>query len=310
MGGCAGFGNLGGLGFANGGSSGFQPQGTYSSPTNTNGTPSLNGVGGGGGGAGAVCISGPKVTSPTCTQNTKGTAGTAFCGSTVPTSSSTCVLAIAGGGGGGGTDYSASYTGGLSINTNCTAGSGLSGGGGLIGQSSTADPTADGGNYYPGVPGPGGGSTETAKVAPTSGAGYNPGPTNYGTPPSGSDTSVGNGGNGGYYSGSGYSANGVSLGGIGAGGGGGGLQGGWADPWNTASQSVPTEANPTGGYLSGSGSAGECGAGGGSSWLAPLATNASVGNNNGGSGTITLLQLPTGTSSVSGTSGEPIFTHN
>ena len=50
--GCGGFGNLGGLGFGNGGSSGFQPQGTYISNSDSlNGTPVLNGAGGGGGGA-------------------------------------------------------------------------------------------------------------------------------------------------------------------------------------------------------------------------------------------------------------------
>ena len=303
VGGCSGFANLGGLGFANGGSSGFQPQGTYGSIWNaSNDTPVLNGVGGGGGGASAVCLSPSTVSTPSCVSTTATAAGTPYCTSATP--SATCVLAVAGGGGGGGTAYATS--GQLSIATNCTVGAGLDGGGGLVGVSSSS---GDSGNVYPGSAGGGGG---VAAGAYNSYEGYNPGPTDSAQPPASSDASTSNGGNGGYYEGSGITA-GATSGGIGAGGGGGGLQGGWADPWNSSAESVPTDANPsatspTNEYLTGPGSAGECGAGAGSSWVPTFASSVSTGNNNGGPGSISLLEIPAGTNTLTGSRGIPIFT--
>jgi hypothetical protein len=151
---CGGFGNLGGLGFGNGGSSGFQPQGTYISNSDSlNGTPVLNGAGGGGGGASALCLSNGNVTSPTCT------ASTPLCLDTSPASSVTCVLAVAGGGGGGGTDYvcrGASCP-QLALNTDCTrTGSDMNGGGGL---SATSTANSFSGSWSAGTAGSGTGSS-------------------------------------------------------------------------------------------------------------------------------------------------------
>ena len=318
VGGCAGFANLGGLGWANGGSSGFQPQGTYGSPWNGgNYTPVLNGVGGGGGGASAVCLSLSTVTHPLCTSSNATGPGTALCTPIMPnTTTPTCVVAIAGGGGGGGTNYctgSTSCAGGsnatLSINTDCTPGTGgvnLNGGGGLLGVASSGTYNS-GGLVYPGVTGGGGG---VATGAPDSFEGVNPGPTTSTQPPTTADASTSNGGNGGWYEGSGSSASSPN-GGIGAGGGGGGLQGGWADPWAASGTSVPTDANPAASsagtaYLT-TGSTNECGAGAGSSWVFSGGTSISTGSNNGGPGTVSVLQIPSGTSSVTGVQTIPIF---
>ena len=305
VGGCAGFANLGGLGFANGGSSGFQPQGSYGTGgwNPSNDSPILNGVGGGGGGASAICISPSNVASPSCTQTTAAGSGTTYCSSSTP--ASTCVLAIAGGGGGGGTACSAACSGSsVTVNTDCTVGSGLNGGGGLTGVAASGS-TYQSGTVYPGnVPSGSTGSNVTAPVS--SNKGYNPGPTTVSQPPTTADAAQGNGGNGGWYAGSGVVAGGT-YGGIGAGGGGGGLQGGWADPWYASGASVPTDANPSGGYLTGPGSAASCGGGAGSSWVASFATSLSTGSNNGGPGTVSVLQIPSGSSSVTGVQTVPIF---
>jgi hypothetical protein len=307
VGGCTGFGNLGGLGFANGGSSGFQPQPTYGSG-NTNAinfTPALNGVGGGGGGATALCLSpsgtstGTTTTGITCTAGEPGEATTPLCSSTSP--SSTCVLAIAAGGGGGGTAYSTT-TNSLTVNTNCTAtaadlnGTGA-GGAGTSGTSFTgtwAGTTYAAGNgyYWPGTTG--GGGSGTAPQYPTTASSTNPSAT------SNTGGYVGNGGNGGY-------ASTTAPNSPGAGGGGAGFVGGWADPWAFAgATSVPADANPatSGGYLSGAGSATGCGAGGGSSWSLVQST---VGKNSSGVGSISVLYDPGATSQQTTATEVPIY---
>ncbi len=315
--GCGGFGNLGGLGFGNGGSSGFQPQGTYISDSDpVNGTPVVNGAGGGGGGASALCLSNSNVTSPTCTSSTP------LCTDTSPGSGVTCVLAIAGGGGGGGTDYvcSGASCPQLALNTDCTTtGSDLNGGGGL---GTTASANSFSGSWSPGTEGSGGASTThyyygagtagatggssstTSSGQPQSYSGSNPAPN------SATGGSVSNGGNGGWYLGSGIL---TTYGGIGAGGGGGGFQGGWADPWEPSGQAVPTDANPnatstSNQFLTGSsGSAAECGAGGGSSWLTGVATNVQTGGNSSTNGTVTVLYDPPGSSQISSSSQVPVY---
>jgi hypothetical protein len=123
---------------------------------------------------------------------------------------------------------------------------------------------------------------------------------------------VANGGNGGWYIGSGIPT-GSTYGGIGAGGGGGGFQGGWADPWESSGQAVPTDANPqatssANQYLTGStGSAAECGAGGGSSWLTDVATNIQTGSNASTNGTVTVLYDPPGSSQITSSSQVPVY---
>ncbi len=309
--GCAGFGPLGGIGFSDGGSSGFQPQGQVA-PTNTiNFTPFLNGVGGGGGGSSAICLSPSGVSNPTCTENTP------LCTTNSPTT--TCLIALAGGGGGGGTECAAQCSTTtppvLNLSTDCTttspdlAGEGLSSATGATNWTGYWDGTsysANGpGTSYTGAAGGGGGATSGAPQS------YD-GDNTYPDSPSGGNPQ--NGGNGGWYAGPGY-PNSVSttLGGIGAGGGGAGFEGGWADAWaaTTSGPSVPTDANP--GATSGSnaylttGSAAECGAGGGSSWVAGIVSNTVAGSNSQTNGTIQVFFDPPGQSQPTATSQVPVY---
>jgi len=247
VGGCTGFGDLGGLGFSNGGSSGLAVQDFgqgNAGDSNSNGTPVLTGVGGGGGGSSAVCLTSPSVnagtSTPTCTAGEPNGSGTnsptPLCTTTDPSGfSGTCVLAIAGGGGGGG-----AYGG--AVDTGCN-GAGNNGNGGLTEGASPG--TAfngywDGTSYTVGTWWPGAGvpgKPLTNAGAPTAYTNPNPDPTRL------NGGYVGNGGNGAYNY-HGYPPDPRS----GAGGGGGGFVGGWADPWWYGAvpwgQSLPTSADP------------------------------------------------------------------
>jgi len=319
VGGCSGFGNLGGLGFANGGSSGFQPQPTYGSGNSNSGspngvanyTPALNGIGGGGGGASALCLSPVGTTTSTvvCTAGEPGKSTTPLCITAVASSlTGTCVLAIAGGGGGAGTTYSSSAN-SLPVSTGCTAADNYGTGGSGAGTAGTAysgswggTSYASTGQYWSGTTGGGtaatapgaGGGQGTAAAYPTTSSKGNPDPT------TSTGGYVGNGGNGGFAA-TGYPNT------PGAGGGGGGFVGGWADPWNFSGQSVPTDANPasTGGYLSGAGTAAGCGAGGGSSWS--LVGTTTSGSNTTGGGSITVLYDPAAASQQTTVNQVPIY---
>jgi hypothetical protein len=76
---------------------------------------------------------------------------------------------------------------------------------------------------------------------------------------------------------------------------------------------VPTDANPnatstSNQFLTGSsGSAAECGAGGGSSWLTGVATNVQTGGNSSTNGTVTVLYDPPGSSQISSSSQVPVY---
>ncbi len=278
--GCGGFGPLGGIGLSDGGSSGFQPQGQVTPTNTTNETPDLNGVGGGGGGSSGICLSPAGTTGVTCTESTP------LCNSVSPTS--TCLVSLAGGGGGGGTECSTQCTTSLiSISTDCTTTSPDLNGGGLSSTTGTSSWSGywDGSSYtsssnsygtvFTGAGGGGGGATSGA---PQSYDGDNAYPNS----PTGGNPQ--NGGNGGWYAGPGYpTAVSTTLGGIGAGGGGAGFEGGWADPWaaTTFGQSVPTDANPGATSASNAyettGSATECGGGGGSSWVTGVAIDTVAG---------------------------------
>jgi hypothetical protein len=310
--GCAGFGPLGGIGFSDGGSSGFQPQG-QETPTNTiNYTPFLNGVGGGGGGSSAICLSPSGVTNPTCTENTP------LCTTNAPTA--TCVIALAGGGGGGGTECSTQCSTTtppvISLSTDCTTTSSDLTGEGLSSPTGAANWTGywDGTSYSSNGPGTTyTGATGGSGGGATSGAPQSyDGDNTYPNSPSGGNPE--NGGNGGWYAGPGY-PNAVSstLGGIGAGGGGAGFEGGWADPWaaTTFGQSVPTDANPaatssSNAYLT-TGSAAECGAGGGSSWVTGIASSTVAGSNSQTNGTVQVFYDPPGQSEATATSQVPVY---
>ena len=76
---------------------------------------------------------------------------------------------------------------------------------------------------------------------------------------------------------------------------------------------MPTDANPgatssANQYLTGtSGSAAECGAGGGSSWLTGVAVSVQTGSNSSPNGTVTVLYDPPGSSQITSSSQVPVY---